>query len=170
MSIVNQHANRPEQFDVSLLGRAKREGLKVRNHLRNQIRDATHLELQRFVRPIWPNVTTTLQLSHFVQQLGPIPVLANRKTRSYFPAEAMPLTGDKGNTKASFAVDETRNVGVDIHQQVPESAFYGGPFDRPSEGINPQVVTGKAEPTAILPSVLPTATLTSTGLGFTDLS
>ena len=57
-----------------------------------------------------------------------------------------------------------------IHRQVPGSASYGRPQSQPSEVIKPQVVTGNAALTAILPSVLPAVEFAFAWLGFTDLS
>jgi hypothetical protein len=88
----------------------------MRQHLRHQISDVSHFELQRLVRPIRPDESAFPLFLDYVEQFSSLCVLAHRETRSNLPAEAMTIAWLERNAKTAFAGYETRNVGIQIHQ------------------------------------------------------
>lgn len=115
--VQHQATHLVQPFHVLLLGRQERILPEVGENLLHQIADVADLELERHVRAVRTDEPTPPYLLKFVKQSGSICVLADRETRSHFPAEAMSSTRLERHAEAAFAVYESRDVRGEVHRK-----------------------------------------------------
>src|SRR5262245_28329878 len=103
-----------EPDHVLLLGRQKRVSSEVRQDLRHQVLQPSNLELQRLVGTIRPDRAAFPHLLEQREQLRPLRVLADRKTRPNLPSESVSPTRLERNAEAALAIHVPRDVGREI--------------------------------------------------------
>lgn len=97
----------------------------MRKDFLDQVLNPSHLELDGLVGSIRPDGSTSSSFFDHVKEFCSVLVLADREARSHLPAESMPSARLKGHAEATFAINETRDVGWEVHRQVPGPACYG---------------------------------------------
>ena len=117
-ALVDQRANPVEPLDIRLLGGRQGVRPEVRKDSLDKIPDVPNFELQGLVRPIGPDEAATPSFSNHREEFGSLRVLADRKARSNLPTKPVSPTGLKRNTEAAFSIDETRDVGIDVHSAI----------------------------------------------------
>jgi hypothetical protein len=140
-SRTHRFADSCESFEVGLLGRDQWERSEMRQHLGHQISDVSHFELQRLVRSVRPDKSALPNSLDHIEQLSSFGVLADRETRSHLPSEAMAIAWLERNAETTFAIYESRNVGIQIDRQRPGPASYEVVRLHP-RALSPRVVTG----------------------------
>jgi hypothetical protein len=90
----------------------------MRNNPANQIAGIPDFELEGSVGSIGSNGTASPRALKHVEELRSFRVLADRKTRSNLPAEAVSHARLKRNAETAFAIHIARDVGVEIRSGI----------------------------------------------------
>jgi hypothetical protein len=87
----------------------------MREYLRDEILNVSHLEFQGLVRSIWSDEAAAPSVLDHGQELCSICVLADRKARSDLPTQPVTPARLKGNTEAALSIHESRDVRGEVH-------------------------------------------------------
>src|SRR5438552_3136816 len=135
MSSSSKHlADDCECLEVSSFAGHQRISLEMRDDLRQQTGQVSHLVLECLVAPVWPEPATPKVLANGYQNFGAVSVLTHRETGSHLPSHPQLVARREGDGETAFSIDVSRYIRRDVHQScrrvgcidVPKS--YNGPF------------------------------------------
>ena len=149
-SVFHQQADLGESLEVFLFSGEQWIAVEVWDDLMQKVTETPHLILECFIRIISSHETAPEVLLHEVEDFGAILVLTYRETWFGFPPNQEFLALRERNTEASFTVNISRYVIVQIslsverrhvisrlYHELSQSPLYGGDISR--YGVNPSL-------------------------------